>query len=54
MARSPIPRLLDIVEACKLIRSEVQGMALDAFEADTRKRWLIERGVEIALVLAAR
>ena len=45
--RSLIPRLTDIVEASKLIRSEMQGVTLDVFEADTRKRWLVERGVEI-------
>jgi len=46
-ARSPIPRLTDIVEASELIRSEMQGLTLDAFEADRRKRWLVERGIEI-------
>lgn len=47
VARSPIPRLTDIIEACELIRNEMTGIALDAFEADRRKRWLVERGVEI-------
>jgi uncharacterized protein with HEPN domain len=46
-ARSPIPRLTDIVEASALIRVEMQGITLDAFETDIRKRWLIERGIEI-------
>jgi uncharacterized protein with HEPN domain len=45
--RSPIPRLTDIVEASDLIRRELAGVSLDAFEADIKKRWLIERGVEI-------
>jgi uncharacterized protein with HEPN domain len=45
--RSPIARLTDIVEASALIRSEMLGVPLEAFEADTRKRWIIERGVEI-------
>jgi uncharacterized protein with HEPN domain len=45
--RSPIPRLTDIVEAIELIRSEMVGVTLEAFEPDIRKRWLIERGVEI-------
>jgi uncharacterized protein with HEPN domain len=44
---SPIPRLTDIVEAIEHIRGEVADMPLDAFEADWRKRWLVERGVEI-------
>jgi len=29
------------------IRSETEGVTLDAFEADWRKRWLVERGIEI-------
>lgn len=37
-ARSPIPRLTDIVEACTLNRSDMHGVTLDAFEADIRKR----------------
>jgi uncharacterized protein with HEPN domain len=40
-------RLTDIVEAIENIRSETAGVSLDAFEADWRKRWLVERGVEI-------
>lgn len=47
VARSPKPRLTDIVEASGLIRREMEGVTLDAFEADIRRRWLIERGVEI-------
>jgi uncharacterized protein with HEPN domain len=47
VAHSPIPRLTDIVEASELIRSEMAGVTLDAFEADRRRRWLVERGVEI-------
>ena len=45
--RSMLPRLVDIVEAIDLIRSEMAGVTLEAFEADVRKRWLVERGVEI-------
>jgi uncharacterized protein with HEPN domain len=44
---SPIPRLTDIVEAIKRIRSEMVDISLDAFEGDWRKQWLVERGVEI-------
>jgi uncharacterized protein with HEPN domain len=40
-------RLTDIVEAIEHIRSEMIGVSIDAFEADWRKRWLVERGVEI-------
>jgi uncharacterized protein with HEPN domain len=40
-------RLTDIIEAIEHIRSETTGVAIDAFEADWRKRWLVERGVEI-------
>ena len=42
-----VPRLTDIVEAIELIRSEMAGVTLQAFEADKRKRWLVERGIEI-------
>jgi uncharacterized protein with HEPN domain len=41
------PRLTDIIEAIEHIYSEMTGVTIDAFEADWRKRWLIERGVEI-------
>ena len=44
---SPIARLTDIIEAVELIRSEMAGVTLQAFEADKRKRWLVERGIEI-------
>jgi uncharacterized protein with HEPN domain len=46
-AASPAPRLTDIVEAIAHIRSELAGVPLAAFEGDWRKRWLVERGVEI-------
>ena len=39
-APSPIPRLTDIIEAIELIRSEMTGVTLEAFETDRRKRWL--------------
>jgi prolyl oligopeptidase len=44
---SPLPRLTDIVEAVEHVRTETAGVTLDAFEADWRKRWLVERGLEI-------
>src|SRR5580700_12270420 len=44
---SSVLRLTDIIEAIELIRSEMAGVTLDAFETDRRKRWLVERGVEI-------
>jgi len=46
-ARSLAPRLTDIIEAIDHIRSEMAGVSLEAFEADWRKQWLVERGVEI-------
>jgi uncharacterized protein with HEPN domain len=45
--RSPVARLTDIIEAIELIQTDMAGVALDAFEADRRKRWLVERGLEI-------
>jgi len=44
---SSIARLTDIVEAIELIRDEMAGVPLAAFERDRRKRWLVERGIEI-------
>ena len=46
-ASSLVPRLIDIIEAIEHIHSEMAGVAIDAFDADWRKRWLVERGVEI-------
>ena len=37
-------RLTDIIEAIEHIRSEMIGVTIEAFDADWRKRWLIERG----------
>jgi len=45
--RSLVPRLGDIVNAIHRIQQETQGISLEAFEADWRKRWLVERGIEI-------
>ncbi len=44
---SPIARLIDIIEAIELIKAELADVALPAFEADRRKQWLVERGLEI-------
>jgi uncharacterized protein with HEPN domain len=44
---SHVPRLTDIIEAIELIGSEMAGVTLEAFEPDRRKRWLVERGIEI-------
>jgi uncharacterized protein with HEPN domain len=44
---SPVPSLTDIIEAIELIRTEMAGVTLDVFELDRRKRWLVERGIEI-------
>jgi uncharacterized protein with HEPN domain len=38
---------MDIVRASELIRAEMQGVPLDAFEADIHKRWFVKRGIEI-------
>ncbi len=45
--RSQNLRLSDIADAIELIDSEMSGITLQAFAADTRKRWLVERGIEI-------
>jgi len=44
---SPIPRLTDIIEAAELIQSEMAGVTLHDFQPNRRKRWLVERGIEI-------
>ena len=46
---SPIARLTDIIDAIELITSEMEGVTLDVFETDRRKRWLIGRGIESSL-----
>ena len=45
--RSNIPRLLDIIDASEFIRNETAELTLNAFEHDRRKRWSVERGIEI-------
>ena len=39
--RSPVVSLTDIIEAIELIQSDMAGVTLDAFQADRRKRWLL-------------
>jgi len=45
--RSNIPRLLDIIDASEFICNEMADVTLDAFGQDRRKRWSVERGIEI-------
>ena len=45
--RSTTPGLHDIIDTIARIRAETEGVTLDAFEADWRKQWLVERGIEI-------
>jgi uncharacterized protein with HEPN domain len=45
--QSLIVRLTDIIEAIDLINAEMAGVSLGAFEPDKRKRWIVERGIEI-------
>ena len=37
----------DIIEAIERVHTVLGGMALEAFELDWQKQWLVERGVEI-------
>lgn len=46
-ARSLVPRLTDVIEAIERIRDVLADMPLEDFEADWRRQWLVERGVEI-------
>jgi uncharacterized protein with HEPN domain len=52
-APSLTARLADIIQAIELIRSEMAGVTPAAFASDIRKRWLVERGVEIISEAAA-
>jgi uncharacterized protein with HEPN domain len=47
MARSPIPRLTDIIEAIERVNGVLADISLEVFENDWQRRWLVERGVEI-------
>jgi uncharacterized protein with HEPN domain len=44
---SATAHLTDIVDAIEIIPSEMVGVTLAAFEADKRRRWVVERGIEI-------
>ncbi len=47
VARSPEPRLRDIVEAIGYIQLDIENTSLESFASDRRKRWQVERGLEI-------
>ena len=38
---------MDIIEAIERIHDVLHDISLEEFEADWRKQWLVERGVEI-------
>ena len=44
---TPIPRLLDIIEAIGRVRGRIGDTPLATFEADWESRWIVERGIEI-------
>ena len=46
-SRSHDLRLSDIIDAIQLINAEMSGVTLQSFELDRRKRWIVERGIEI-------
>jgi len=46
-AHGTVARLTDMLEAIELIGEEMGGVTLPDFESDRRKRWLVERGLEI-------
>jgi uncharacterized protein with HEPN domain len=46
-ARSPIPRLTDIIEAIERIQGVLHDISLEMIENDWQRQWLVERGVEI-------
>ncbi len=45
--RSAAARLTDIIQAIELIQNELAEVTIDAFKDDIRKRWMVERGLEI-------
>jgi len=47
IAPSAEPRLKDIVEAIGYIWSDIENATLESFGGDRRKRWQVERGLEI-------
>jgi uncharacterized protein with HEPN domain len=48
MAESPAAvRLIDMIEAIELIDTEMKDVTMQEFAQDKRKRWLVERGIEI-------
>ncbi len=40
-------RLDDMLEAMERVRDTLQDLSLEAFEADWRRHWIVQRGVEI-------
>jgi uncharacterized protein with HEPN domain len=47
MPHSSLARLTDIIDAIELLNAEMSGVTLQEFQTDKRKRWLVERGIEI-------
>jgi len=45
--RTVAPRLADIIDAIERIRCVLDGVTLEDFEQNWKKRWLVKRGVEI-------
>jgi uncharacterized protein with HEPN domain len=45
--KSLIPRLTDILEAIQRIRNVTENISLEEFETDWKKKWIVERGIEI-------
>jgi len=45
--RDPRLRLGDIVDAAQTVICELEGVSVEDFATDIRKRWIVERGLEI-------
>ncbi len=45
--RSPIPRLIDIIDASEKVRALLRDVSRESFEADWQQQWVVERGIEI-------
>lgn len=44
---SIVPRLTDMVEAIERLRMLLDDVALEAFEEDWQRQWMVQRGIEI-------
>ena len=54
VARSPMARLTDIIEAIERMQGVLRDMTLTTFATDWQARWVVERGAEIIFEASRR